>query len=97
MLDFWQILALVGMSSGLTMAAVFLGAFLVFRTKMAQLGVSLLPTKSQDDVDHYTDPDIFGLGSVDDLEKDLSPAARRYREQREETPSGVDSAIRGIG
>lgn len=83
-MSFFEILALMVVASIIPLLAVMLGGWLVFRTRNAQLGIPMIgeTPKKGAKPSRYVDLQSMGIGNeslMDQIEKDMSPAAKRYR------------------
>ena len=86
-MTFAQTLILMASCSVTTLLAVFLGGWLVFRTRNAQLGIPMIGSapKKGAKPSRYVDLESMGMGDgslAEELERELSPAAKRFRAQK---------------
>ncbi len=83
----WQLAVLLLIFGAIILFAVYLGAYMVFRTKHAQMGIPFLQKaeKKTGQPEHYAS-ELFEDQDFDILDEDeLSEAAIRLREQKEGT------------
>ena len=83
----WQLAVLLLIFGAIILFAVYLGAYMVFRTKHAQMGIPFIQRaeKKTGQPEHYAS-EMFDDQDFDILdEDDLSDAAIRLREQKTDT------------
>jgi len=84
-MTFSQTLILMAICSITPLVAVLLGGWLVFRTRNAQLGIPMVgkAPKKGAKPNRYIDLESIGMSDslADEIERDLSPAAKRFRAQ----------------